>query len=49
MEAGGTWKAQENTQVSLNFYRRDPVSLATQSQNYIMTGFRATVQHRFRE
>lgn len=48
-EFGGTWKALENTQVSLNVYRRDQVSLATQSENYYVTGFRATLQHRFRE
>lgn len=49
LEFGGTWKAQENTQVSLNLYRRDQVSLSAQSQNYLSTGFRVNVQQRFRE
>jgi hypothetical protein len=49
MELGGTWKALENTQVSLNVFRRDQVALATQSENYFATGFRVTLQHRFRE
>lgn len=48
-EMGGTWKAQENTQVSLNLYRRDEVSFSVGAQNYYLTGFRATFQHRFLE
>ncbi len=49
MELGGTWKALENTQVSLDVYRRDQVSISSDSQNYFATGFRATLQHRFRD
>lgn len=49
LELGGTWKALENTQVSLAAYRRDQVSVSTESQNYFVTGLRATLQHRFRD
>ncbi len=48
-EFGATWKALENTEVSLNVYRRDQVSLSTQSQNYFVTGFRAALQQKIRE
>jgi hypothetical protein len=48
-EVGSTWKMQENTQISLSIFRRDEVSVSVQSQNYLGTGVRATVQHRFRE
>ena len=49
LELGGTWKAQQNTQVSLDVYRRDQVSYSIVSENYFATGFRATLQHQFRE
>jgi len=49
MEFGGTWKAMENSQVSLNAYRRDQVALTDDYGNYFATGFSATYQHRFRE
>jgi hypothetical protein len=49
LELGGTWKALQNTQVSLDVYRRDQVSYSIVSENYFATGFRATLQHQFRE
>jgi hypothetical protein len=49
MELGGTWKALENTQVAFSAYRRDQVSISTQSENYFVTGFRLSLQQRFRE
>jgi hypothetical protein len=49
LEAGGTWKAQQNTQLSFNIYRRDQVSYSVVSENYFATGFRLTMQHQFRE
>ena len=49
LELGGTWKALQNTQVSLNAYRRDQVSYSVVSENYFSTGFRLAVQHQFLE
>ena len=49
VEAGGTWKALENTQLSFSGYRRDQVSISTVSENYFVTGFRLALQHQFRE
>ena len=46
---GGSWQPLQNTLVSLEAYRRDYPSYVLGGQNYISTGFRASLRQAFLE